>query len=135
LFYLHLIGLDNTMNQTLLQDLAEQYPDDFYANQIYSPKMISLVSARATGVNCISYICQRYEWFSKVMLSGIIADLVYTTHGCIMCSRMEVTEAAYGHNLAIEQNFGDGIRDNGSDWIGHYYPRGMISWAFMDAGY
>jgi glycosyl hydrolase family 52 len=135
LFYLHLIGLDNTMNQVLLQDLAEQYPVDLYANQISSPKMISLVSAHATGAQCANNICQRYEWFSKVMLSGIIADLVYTTHGCMMCSRMEVTEAAYGHNLAIEQNFSDGMRDNGTDWIGHYYPRGMISWAFMDAGY
>ncbi len=135
LFYVHLIGLDNTMNQNLLQDLAEQYPVDFSANQISSPKMISLISTRATGAQCISNICQRYEWFSKVMLSGIIADLVYTTHGCMMCSRVEVTEAVYGHNLAIAQNYGDGLRDNGQDWIGHYYPRGMISWAFLDAGY
>jgi hypothetical protein len=135
LFYLHLIGLDHTMNQSLLQDLANQYPADLSANEISSPKMISLVSVRATGIQCISYICSRYEWFSKVMLSSIIADLVYVPLGCSVCSRMDVTETVYGHNLAIAQNFGDGLRDNGQDWIGHYYPRGMISWAYMDAGY
>jgi len=69
------------------------------------------------------------------MLSGIIADLVYTKNGCASCNRMDVTETAYGHNLALGQNFGDGLRDNGQDWIGHYYPRGIISWAFLDAGY
>jgi hypothetical protein len=135
LFYLHLIGLDHTMNQTLLQDLAAQYPADLDANEISSPKMISLVSARATGVQCISNICPRYEWFSKVMLSSITADLVYAQHGCGVCNRLDVTETVYGHNLAIAQNFGDGLRDDGSDWTGHYYPRGMISWAYMDAAY
>jgi hypothetical protein len=135
LLYLHLIGLDNTMNQALLQDLAQQYPADLYANEISSPNMISLVSERATGDECSSHICQRYEWFSKVMLSSLVADLIYAPRGCTMCSRVDVTEAVYGHNLAIAQNFGDGLRDNGQDWIGHYYPRGMISWAFLYAGY
>jgi hypothetical protein len=97
--------------------------------------MISLVSVRATGDECSSHICQRYEWFSKVMLSSLIADLVYAPRGCTMCSRLDVTGAIYSHNLAIAQNFGDGLRDNGQDWIGHYYPRGMISWAFLYAGY
>ncbi len=69
------------------------------------------------------------------MLSGIIADLVYTAHGCTSCSRMDVTEAVYDHNVLLTQNFGDGLRDNGQDWVGHYYPRGMISWAFLDAEY
>lgn len=135
LFYLHLIGLDSSMNQTLLQDLAKQYPGDLNANSISSPTMISLESASATGSQCPHYVCPRYEWFSKVMLSGIIADLVYTAHGCTSCTHMDVTKAVYGHNKVLTQSFGDGIRDNGQDWVGHYYPRGLISWAFLDAGY
>ena len=135
LFYLHLIRLVDTMNQTLLQDMAKQYTADLSANIISSPDMISLESARATGSQCTGNVCPRYEWFSKVMLSGIIADLVYTNYGCTSCSRIDVTEAAYVHNIALEQNFDDGMRDNGQDWVGHYYPRGMISWAFLNAGY
>jgi hypothetical protein len=135
LFYLHLIGLDQTMNQTLLQDLAEQYPADLNANEISSPQMISLVSVRATGAQCDRNVCPRYEWFSKVMLSSLIADLVYAPLGCTACSRLDVTGAAYSHNLSIAEDFDDGMRENGQDWIGHYYPRGMISWAFMDARY
>jgi hypothetical protein len=69
------------------------------------------------------------------MVSGIIADLVYTQHGCEQCHHMDVTAAVYAHNIALPQNFGDGIRDNGSDWPGHYYPRGIISWAFLDGNY
>jgi hypothetical protein len=69
------------------------------------------------------------------MLSGIIADFVYAKHGCTGCSRLDVTDAAYSHNVALQLNFGDGMRDNGQDWGGHYYPRGMISWAFLDAQY
>ncbi len=135
LFYVHLIGIDDTMNQTLLRDMAKQFTADLSANIISSPDMISLESARATGSQCNGNVCPRYEWFSKVMLSGIIADLVYTKNGCASCSRLDVTEAAYIHNIALEQNFGDGIRDNGQDWVGHNYPRGIISWAFLDAGY
>jgi hypothetical protein len=135
LFYAHLIGLDNTMNQTLLQDMAKQYTADLSANLISSPNMISLESARATGSHCTSNICPRYEWFSKVMLSSIIADLVYVNHGCANCSHIDVTNTAFMHNIAIAKNFGDGLRDNGQDWLGHYYPRGLISWAFLDAGY
>jgi len=135
LFYLHLIGLDDTMTHTLLQDMAKQYPADLSANIISSPSMISLESTHSTGPQCTSNICPRYEWFSKVMLSGIIADLVYTKNGCARCTHMDVTETVYSHNIALGQNFGDGVRDNGQDWIGHYYPRGIISWAFLDAGY
>ena len=135
LFYLHLIGLDSSMNPTLLQDLAHQYPADLAANTINSPQMISLESTRASGSQCLHSVCLRYEWFSKVMLSGIIADLVYTQHGCQQCRHVDVTSAAYNHNITLLENFSDGIRDDGSDWIGHYYPRGMISWAFLDANY
>jgi glycosyl hydrolase family 52 len=135
LFYAHLVGLEITMNQTLIQDLAKQYSSDLRANIISSPEMISLESAHATGSQCIGNVCQRYEWFSKVMLSGIIADLVYANHGCASCSHMDLTEAANIHNLTLEQNFGDGMRDNGQDWFGHYYPRGIISWAFLNVGY
>jgi hypothetical protein len=136
LFYLHLIGLDTTMNPNLLQDLAHQFPSDLAANTISSPQMISLESTPATGSQCPhNNACLRYEWFSKVMLSGIIADLVYTQHGCNQCRHMDVTTAVYKHDITLLQNFGDGIRDNGSDWPGHYYPRGMISWAFLDENY
>lgn len=134
LFYLHLIGLDTTINPNLLQDLAHQFPSDLVANIIASSQMISLESTSATGSQC-SHACFRYEWFSKVMLSGIIADLIYTQHGCSQCRHMDVTTAVYNYNITLLQNFGDGIRDNGSDWLGHYYPRGMISWAFLDANY
>jgi hypothetical protein len=135
LFYVHLIGIDDTMNQPLLQDMAKQFPADLNANMISSPGMISLESTHSTGSQCDGKVCPRYEWFSKVMLSGIIADLVYTKNGCVSCNRMDVTETVYGHNLALGQNFGDGLRENGQDWVGHYYPRGIISWAFLDAGY
>ncbi|HYX49502.1 MAG TPA: hypothetical protein VE843_07155, partial [Ktedonobacteraceae bacterium] len=135
LFYAHLIGLDNRMNQTLLQDMAKQYTADLDANIISSPEMISLQSAHATGSQCSGNVCPRYEWFSKVMLSGIVADLVYANHGCTSCSRIDVTDAAFMHNIGLKQNFGDGIRDNGQDWVGHYYPRGIISWAFLNQGY
>jgi hypothetical protein len=135
LFYLHLIGLDDRMNHTLLQDMAKQYPADLSANIISSPSMISLESAHSTGSQCTGNICPRYEWFSKVMLSSIIADLVYAKNGCARCKNMDVTETVYIHNIALGQNFGDGVLDNGQDWVGHYYPRGIISWAFLDAGY
>jgi hypothetical protein len=136
LFYLHLIGLDTSMNPTLLQDLSRQYPEDLAANTIGSPQMISLESTAATGSQCPhNNVCYRYEWFSKVMLSGIIADLVYAQHGCDQCHHMDVTMAVYSHDITLLQNFGDGIRDNGSDWLGHYYPRGVISWAFLDGNY
>ena len=136
LFYLHLIGLDTSMNPNLLRDLAHQFPSDLAANTINSPQLISLESTAATGSQCPrNNVCFRYEWFSKVMLSGIIADMVYTQYGCEQCRRMDVTMAVYNHNMTLLQNFGDGIRDNGSDWPGHYYPRGMISWAFLDGNY
>ncbi len=112
-----------------------QYITDLSTNVISSPDMISLESVHVTGSQCTAKVCPRYEWFSKVMLSGIVADLVYTNHGCTSCSRIDVTEAPYMHNLATELNFGDGMRDNGQDWVGHYYPRGIISWAFLNAGY
>jgi hypothetical protein len=123
------------MNQTLIHDLARQYMTDLNANIILSPDMISLQSTQTTGPQCIANRCPRYEWFSKVMLSGIIADLVYASHGCAICRRIDLTEAATIHNISLQQNFGDGLRENGQDWIGHYYPRGIISWAFLNAGY
>jgi hypothetical protein len=136
LFYLYLIGLDTTMNPTLLQDLAHQYPSDVTANTISSPQLISLESTAATGSQCQhNNSCLRYEWFSKVMLSGIVADLVYTAYGCVQCRRLDVTTAVYDHDITLLENFGDGMRNNGSDWPGHYYPRGMISWAFLDGNY
>ncbi|HJT58796.1 MAG TPA: glycoside hydrolase family 52 protein [Ktedonobacteraceae bacterium] len=135
LFYLHLIGQDSAMNPTLLQDLARQYPADLSADTLASPAMIVLESRRAHNPPCPRDGCPRYEWFSKVMLSGIIADLVYTQYGCSTCRHMDVTDAAFQHNVLQPQNFEDGLRDNGQDWIGHYYPRGLISWAFLNEGY
>lgn len=135
LFYLHLIGLDGTMNQTLLQDLAKQYPADLSADTLTSPAMVAMTSSAATGAQCSTGHCHRYEWFSKVMLSGIVADLVYTQHGCASCAHVEVTEAAYTYNIAFNNNFGDGLHDDGSDWAGHIYPRGIISWAFLSSTY
>jgi hypothetical protein len=115
--------------------MAKQYTADLSANIISSPDMISLESARATGSQCTGNVCPRYEWFSKVILSSIIADMVYANHGCANCSHIDVTNTAFMHNIAFAKNFGDGLRDNGQDWLGHYYPRGLISWAFLDAGY
>ena len=136
LFYLHLIGQDTTMDQALLQDLAHQYPADVSANTLTNPQMISLESTPATGPQCPhNNVCFRYEWFSKVMLSGLVADFIYTQHGCTACHHLDMTDAVFTHNLALPENFGDGLRDDGSDWPGHYYPRGMISWAFLDASY
>jgi len=135
LFYLHLIGLDSTMNRTLLQDLAKQYPGDLSASVISSPTMIALESTRATGSQCPGHVCQRYEWFSKIMLSSIVADLVYTAYGCQQCSRIDVMQAVFEYNVALTESFGDGLRDNGKGWPGNYYPRGLISWAFLDAEY
>ncbi len=137
LFYLHLIGLDNTMNQTLLQDLAQQYPDDLKASTLSSTPMpmIAVSSSTASGPQCGFNHCRRYEWFSKVMLSSIVADLIYTAHGCIACSHVNVMQTAYNYNLSFGLDFGDGLYDDGTDWGGHDYPRGIISWAFLMAAY
>jgi hypothetical protein len=135
LFYAHLLGLDASMNQTLLADLAQQYPADLKADTLSSPAMIALTSTPATGPQCDTGHCHRYEWFSKVMLSGLVADTVYTQHGCTSCQHLDVTLAAYLYNQNLLANFGDGFHDDGSDWGGHVYPRGIISWAFLSASY
>jgi hypothetical protein len=135
LFYLHLIGQDNSMNQTLLQDLARQYPSDLSADTLTSPSMIVMTSTAATGAQCSTDHCHRYEWFSKVMLSSVIADMVYTRYGCTACARLNVVDAAYNYNFSFNSDFGDGFRDDGSDWGGHFYPRGIISWAFLSSEY
>ncbi|HEV2583636.1 MAG TPA: glycoside hydrolase family 52 protein [Ktedonobacteraceae bacterium] len=136
LFYLHLIGLDNTMNRTLLDDLAQEYPTDLKANILTSPLMISLESTNATGSQCyLGGVCLRYEWFSKIMLSSLVADMIYTQYGCSSCARTDTSSAIFVHDTQLLLNFGDGLRSNGSDWPGHYYPRGMISWAFLSAEY
>jgi len=135
LFYLRLLGLDTTMNPTLLADLAKQYPSDFNANLLTSPAMISLESSSATGSQCQNNVCMRYEWFSKVMLSGLVADFVYSKYGCDMCMHLNVTQAVFEHEKNLPENYGDGMRENGTDWQGHYYPRGIISWAFLNIQY
>lgn len=135
LFYLHLIGRDGTMNQTLLSDLATQYPSDLQADTLSNPAMVVMTSTAATGSQCGNGHCLRYEWFSKVMLSGLVADLVYTQHGCSTCMRVNVVQAAYLYNLNFGKSFGDGLHDDSSDWNGHFYPRGIISWAFLSIAY
>ena len=135
LLYLHLIGQDVSMNQTLLHDLAQQYPADLAADTLSSPNMIVLTSTSATGAQCGTGHCLRYEWFSKVMLSGIVADLVYTKNGCSSCAQLNITEAAYTYNVRFAKNFSDGFHDDNSDWGGHFYPRGIISWVYLSALY
>ncbi len=135
LFYLHLIGQDSTMNPTLLHDLAQQYPADLAADTLSSPNMIVLTSTAAHGVQCDTGHCLRYEWFSKVMLSGIVADLVYTKNGCSSCVQLNITEAAYTYNVSFAKTFSDGFHDDNSDWGGHFYPRGIICWAYLSVLY
>jgi hypothetical protein len=135
LFYLHLIGQDLTMNQTLLHDLAQQYPDDLRADTLTNPSMVAMTSTAATGQQCGTGHCHRYEWFSKVILSGIIADVVYAKYGCTSCVHVDVVQAAYLYNLDFSGTFGDGFHDDASDWAGHVYPRGIISWAFLSMSY
>jgi hypothetical protein len=135
LFYAHLIGADASMNQTLLHDLAVQYPDDLKADTLASPAMIAMTSTPATGYQCDSGHCHRYEWFSKVILSSLVADAVYAQYGCGTCAHLDVTEAAYIYNQDFDANFGDGFHDDSSPWEGNIYPRGIISWAFLSAAY
>jgi len=140
LFYAHLIGLDKLISQELLRDLARQYLADLQADTTSLPStpsssIVTLQSSQASGTQCAAGHCQRYEWFSAVMLSGIVADLVYTTYGCSGCSRLDLAQAAFKYNVNFSQDFGDGLHDDGSDWGGHFYPRGIISWAFLDEGY
>ena len=131
LFYLHLIGQEASMNAALLHELAQQYPGDLQASTLASPKMIVLTSTAATGEQCSTGHCHRYEWFSKVMLSNMIATLVYTKYGCSACQHLDMIEAAYTYNIDFADNFGDGFHDDNSDWGGHFYPRGIISWAYL----
>jgi hypothetical protein len=135
LFYLHLIGLDRTMNQELLTDLAKQYPADLTASTLTQASMISMTSFAASGSQCAGGYCRPYSWFSKVMLSGIVADLIYTKYGCTSCSRLSLVQAAYERNSSRSGSFIDGIRSDGTDWDGHIYPRGIISWAYLDSRY
>ena len=135
LFYLHLIGQDRSMNQTLLHDLAQQYPADLSADTLASPSIIVLESTAATGPQCPNGTCLRYEWFSKVMLSGLVADLVYTTQGCSACRRIDTTQTIYNYNIVLAQNYDDGVRANGSIWPGNIYPRGLIAWAYLNKAY
>jgi hypothetical protein len=129
------MGLIGTVNLTLLRDLAKQYPADLSASRLSSPSMIVLESTSATSSQCPGGTCKRYEWFSKIILSSIIADLVYAKHGCTTCHRLNIVQPAYNYNIAFQQNFADGFHDDGSDWPGHFYPRGIISWAFLNAAY
>ncbi|MBV9690866.1 MAG: hypothetical protein JO202_14305 [Ktedonobacteraceae bacterium] len=135
LFYLHLVGQDGTMNQQLLYDLAQQYPTDLDASTLSSPAMIVLTSSAATGPQCSANHCRRYSWFSKIILSGIVADIVYTKYGCTFCTRLDLVQSAYRYNVDFSANFADGFHDDLSDWSGHIYPRGIISWALLDPRY
>jgi hypothetical protein len=135
LFYLHLIGQDRFVNQALLRVLAAQYPSDVQATTLRDPAMIAMTSTQASGPQCGTGHCHRYTWFSKVMLSGIVADLVYTHNGCSSCARMNMVAAAYAYNINAPNGFSDGFHDDRRDWGGHFYPRGLISWAYLYASY
>ena len=69
------------------------------------------------------------------MLSCIVADLVYTKHGCKGCSSLNLTLEVYTYKVSFPSNYGDGLHEDGSDWGGHLYPRGIISWAYLDEQY
>jgi hypothetical protein len=97
--------------------------------------MIVLTSSAATGPQCFANHCRRYSWFSKIILSGIVADIVYTKYGCTSCTRLDLVQTAYQYNVDFSANFGDGFHDDFSDWSGHVYPRGIISWALLDPRY
>jgi hypothetical protein len=137
LFYLHLIGLDDTVNPQLLQDLARQYPGDLQADTLVSPPIVMMQSTRAVGGECIYHgsVCGRVEWFSKAMLSSAVADLIYTRYGCDTCRRIDVSTEVYHYNVNFQRNYCDGIHDDGNDWIGYQYPRGIISWIFLNPDY
>jgi hypothetical protein len=135
LFYLVLIGHITDITPTLLQDLAKQYPADLAADTLTSPAMVATESQRYTGGKCPGGTCPRYEWFSKAMLSAMVADMVFVLYGCHVCAHIDVATRAFQYNWNFGPNFGDGIHDNGTDWIGHFYPRGLISWAYLDVNY
>jgi hypothetical protein len=135
LFYLHLIGKDKTVNPELLRILAGQYTNDLKAVTLTTPPMIALTSTMATGPQCDAGHCRRYTWFSKVLLSGLIADLIYTRYGCTSCTRLNLVQAAYTYNVNSPSGFRDGFRDDGSDWQGHFYPRGLIAWSWLSTDY
>jgi Glycosyl hydrolase family 52 len=135
LFYLHLIGLDGQVNQQLLRDLAAQYPADLQADTLTSPPIIVTESIRMHGGKCLNGTCGRVEWFSKAMLSSLVADLVYTKYGCTSCARIDVATEVYTFNAKFPGDYCDGIHDDYSDWIGYQYPRGLISWAFLNQAY
>jgi Glycosyl hydrolase family 52 len=147
LFYLQLSGLDQQMNPQLLRDLAQQYPDDVEAsifqgpkapaNVVENPPLYLLASKRAEGSmeQCADSHCLRYTWFSKVMLSSIVADLVYSKYGCSSCKRLNMDEAAYAYNSNLQNTFSDGAREYVGYWDGYFYPRGLISWFYLNKGY
>jgi hypothetical protein len=135
LFYLTLIGHITDINSRLLQDLARQYPTDLAADTLTTPAMVVMESQRNTGGRCPGGTCQRYEWFSKAILSVLVAGMVFVLYGCHDCFHLDVATRAYQYNWNFGPNFGDGLHDNGIDWIGHYYPRGVISWAYLDVNY
>jgi hypothetical protein len=135
LLYLHLIGQDRFVSQALLHVLAAQYPADLQATTLHDPPMIAMTSTQASGPPCGTGHCHRYTWFSKVMLSGLVADLVYTHYGCSSCTRLNMVSAAYTYNINASNGFSDGFHDDRRDWGGHFYPRGLISWAFLQSAY
>ena len=138
LFYLHLSGLDQTMNQTLLSDLSSQYLTDLSSSTVNSSTLsgiVTMTSAAAKGPQCNTGHCRPYEWFSKTILSSLVADMVYTKHGCTACARLDLSQAAYMHNLDLKSNYSDGVRADTSDWDGHLYPRGIISWVYLSSQY
>jgi Glycosyl hydrolase family 52 len=147
LFYLQISGLEQLMNPTILRELALQYPADVKAATfqgptaptyvVGNPPLYLLESKRAVGTQqqCANYHCLRYTWFSKVMLSSIVADIVYSQYGCNSCVRMDLDQAAYAYNIDFPRSFGDGAREYVGYWEGFIYPRGVISWFYLDRRY
>ncbi len=147
LFYLHLMGLDKQMDGTLLNDLAQEYPNDIKSATFQGPKapdnvlsnpplyLLSATRVQGTTAQCANWHCLRYTWFSKVMLSSIVADLVYSEHGCSTCKRMDLDAAAYAYNTNFTRTYSDGAREYVGYWEGYIYPRGLISWFYLDGRY
>jgi hypothetical protein len=48
---------------------------------------------------------------------------------------MDVTSTIYSYNRDSASGFADGMHEDRSDWSGHFYPRGIISWALLNAQY
>ena len=146
LFYLHLSGLDQMMKRELLTALAQQYPEDVRRSTSFVQPLqhdryqvpatwLTSQPEKGSAEQCAHMRCRRYSWYSKVMLSGFVADMLYSQYGCKTCQRLNLVQAAYAYNMDLSKGYSDGIREGAGYWAGFFYPRGIISWAYLDPRY